>query len=86
MKRRHSYQATFRAPAARLVLADLARFCRANDTTFHADDRAHALLEGRREVWLRISQHLHLDADELFHLYSGERRPAKGITDVSSAD
>lgn len=84
MKRRHSYQATFRAPTAQLVLADLARFCRANQTTFHTDERAHVLLEGRREVWLRIAQHLHMDPDELWKLYSGTERPAQGVTDVST--
>lgn len=85
MKRRFAYQATFRAPTAQLVLADLARFCRANQSTFHTDERAHALLEGRREVWLRIAQHLNLSPEELFALYSGvDPRPAKGTTDVST--
>lgn len=87
MKRRHAYQSTFRAPTAETVLADLARFCRANQSTFHTDERAHALLEGRREVWLRIVQHLNLTPDELFALYSGvDARVAKGVTDVSTAD
>jgi len=44
------------------VLADLARFCRANESTFHADPRTHALLEGRREVWLRICGFLGVDS------------------------
>lgn len=41
---------------AKLVLTDLASFCRAHDTTFHTDERTHAMLEGRREVFLRIQQ------------------------------
>lgn len=51
------------------VLADLARFCRAHETTFSADPRLHAALEGRREVWLRIVNHLNLSHDELFQLH-----------------
>ncbi len=49
---------------AKKVLADLARFCRANESAFHPDQRVHAVLEGRREVWLRIRQHLDLTPDE----------------------
>ena len=71
MRRRHVYQLTFRAPAAQEVLKDLARFCRAHESTFHVDARAHAMAEGRREVWLRIANHLQLSADELWELYSG---------------
>lgn len=52
------------------VLEDLARFCRANESTFHADPRAHAVAEGRREVWLRIQRHLQLTDDQLWALYA----------------
>lgn len=41
-------------PMVQKVLADLMRFCRARESTFHVDQRAHALMEGRREVWLRL--------------------------------
>ena len=68
-RRRRAYLTTFSGPVADEVLRDLAQFCRAHETTFHADARASALLEGRREVWLRIAQHLNLDADRLWHLY-----------------
>lgn len=51
------------------VLEDLAKFCRANESTFHVDPRAHAMLEGRREVWLRIQHHLNLSEEELWKLY-----------------
>ena len=50
------------------VLADLAKFCRAHDSTFHPDPRVHALAEGRREVWLRIQQYLEMTAEELMQL------------------
>lgn len=69
--RSRSYQLTFSrtSPAAKIVLADIAKFCRANETCFHADPRLHAVLEGRREVWLRITQHLNLTPEELYELY-----------------
>lgn len=50
------------------VLKDLAKFCRALDTTFHPDARIAAQLDGRREVFLRIQQHLKLSADQLWAL------------------
>jgi len=71
MGRRHQYQLTFRSPPGQVVLTDLARFCRANQTTFHEDARLHAVAEGRREVWLRIANHLHMAPDQLWALYSG---------------
>jgi hypothetical protein len=54
---------------AQEVLGDLAKFCRANESTFHSDPRAHAVLEGRREVWLRIQHHLKLDSDAIWKHY-----------------
>jgi hypothetical protein len=51
------------------VLRDLAKFCRAHETTFNPDPRAHALAEGRREVFLRIANHMNLTEDELWELY-----------------
>jgi hypothetical protein len=53
---------------AQIVLKDLIQFCRANQTTFHEDPRLHALIEGRREVWLRIQKYLNLTPDELWEL------------------
>lgn len=72
-RRRRSYLLTFgpKNPAAQEVLVDLAKFCRANQSTFHGDPRIHAVLEGRREVWLRITQHLNLTSEQLFALYGG---------------
>lgn len=69
--RRHAYQTVFRGPQADVVLKDLARFCRANGSTFHDNERVQAKLDGRREVWLRIQHHLKLSPDELWALYSG---------------
>lgn len=70
-RRRYVYQQTFKGPLGQEVLKDLAKFCRANDTTFHEDPRAHALAEGRREVWLRVQQHLQLTPEQLWALYDG---------------
>ena len=52
-----------------LVLKDLARFCRADASTYHPDARQSAMLDGRREVWLRIRDHLMLGIDDLFAKY-----------------
>lgn len=54
------------------VLRDLAKFCRAHDSTFHADHAMSDRLDGRREVWLRIQQHLNLTDEELWKLYHGK--------------
>lgn len=71
--RKKAYQFTFDNDVQRIenqiVLRDLAKFCRANDTTFHPDPRVHAALEGRREVWLRIQQYLELTPEQLIELF-----------------
>jgi len=53
------------SPVVENILNDLKIFCRANESTFHADPRIHAMLEGRREVWLHIERQLKLKPDEL---------------------
>jgi len=58
--------------SVKFVMKDLAKFCRANETTFDIDDRVSAVLQGRREVWLRIRQHCDLSPDELLELYGGK--------------
>lgn len=73
--RKNSYQQAFGSPAGRAVLEDLAPFCRARQSTFRESEREHCVLEGRREVWLRIMSHLGLSEEELMDLYSGMQRP-----------
>jgi hypothetical protein len=73
-RRRTAYVKTFQGPFGEEVLADLAKFCRANQSTFHSDPRVHAVAEGRREVWLRISQHLNLTDDQLWRMYGQPTR------------
>jgi hypothetical protein len=68
--RQRAYRTVFvDGPATDRVLRDLARFCRANDSTFHADPRMHAVLEGRREVFLRVCKHLKLDTATFLKMY-----------------
>lgn len=74
LERQYAYRKTFDGPLAAVVLKDLARFCRAHESTFNADPRVQANLDGRREVWLRLQHHLRLTQDQLWELYSG--RPA----------
>ena len=63
--RQTNYALALGGPPGQEVLADLARFCRADQTTFHPDPRVHALMEGRREVWLRIKEYLDLSPEDL---------------------
>lgn len=55
--------------ASHEFLTDIAKFCRAFETTWSEDARHHARLEGRREVWLRIQQHIHLEPEQMAALY-----------------
>lgn len=70
---RRSYALAFGSPAGQQVLADLAPFCRAAQSCFDADPRIHAVLEGRREVWLRIQNFMRLTDEEILQL--ALRRP-----------
>lgn len=70
--RQHAYKTVFKddSLSAQEVLYDLAKFCRAYETTFHQDPRIHGLIEGRREVWLRIQNNINLDSETLWKLHS----------------
>jgi len=58
---------------AQTVMEDLKRFCRAEISTYSPDARTHALLEGRREVFLRIQDHINLGFDQLYAQYRAIR-------------
>jgi hypothetical protein len=73
--RRNQYRTVFDNPVGQEVLADLARFCRAHASTFHADHAMSDRLDGRREVWLRIQHHLKLTDDQLWKLYGEKKTP-----------
>ena len=69
-QRRKAYALTFNNEESKKVLLDLAKFCHANESCFHPDARVHAVIEGRREVWLRIQQHLNLNDEQLTALFT----------------
>jgi len=80
LNRRNAYRAIFRpggmlTPAGEIVLADLAKFCRATVSTTAVsrvtgcvDPIASAQAEGRREVWLRLTQHLQLNDADIYRM------------------
>ncbi len=69
--RQRAYKMTFGLEniQVKTVMADLEIFCRAKNSTFDPDARVQALLEGRREVFLRIQDHLNLSSDKLWTKY-----------------
>jgi len=70
ISRQDSYKMAFRGSNAQEVLKDLSIFCRENDSCVVPGDRdATLVLEGRREVILRIMDHLELSPDDLWTKY-----------------
>ncbi len=77
LKRTHAYRGCFQkdqelTPEARVVLKDLAKFCRAHTATTIVspvtrcvDPLATMQAEGRREVYNRILWHLKIDDADL---------------------
>lgn len=74
LKRTIAYNKVFakESPYTHDVLSDLAKFCRAYETSFHPNPHVQAALEGRREVWLRIQEHLNLTSDQIYALHRGK--------------
>jgi len=69
LNRRSAYIGAFDNPDGRKVLADLKRFCRANTSAVDVDNvNTTMLLNGRREVWLRIMAYLNISEEEIFNL------------------
>lgn len=70
--RRQGYQRTFDVEnqSAKIVLADLARFCRAGKSTFDPNPQVSALLQGRQEVFQRIADHMNMTVVELYDLFA----------------
>ena len=67
--RHRAYKDTFNSPQGKQVLADLRKFCRATLPTANVDSvNTTYLLEGRREVFLRIMSHLQLTEDDIYNL------------------
>lgn len=76
---RQSYARLFAGQAvegdAEIIAADLKRFCRADASTFHPDPRVAAMLDGRREVWLRLHQFSTMTTDEIIETRNLEKTP-----------
>lgn len=72
LKKRH-YQLVFNKtqPSDMIVLSDIAKFCRAAESTFHNDPQTQAYLNGRRDVWLHISKYLNLSVEQIVQLQAG---------------
>lgn len=69
LARRAAYAKTFNNPEGKKVLADLRRFCKATVPTADVNNpNVTYLLEGRREVFLRISSFLQLTEDDVYSL------------------
>ena len=69
MIRKTAYQKTFNGPDGRKVLADLRRFCKATVPTADVNnEKVTYLLEGRREVFLRIQAYLQLTDEDVYSL------------------
>lgn len=72
--KRKAYRAVFGGADGRRVLADLREFCRADSSCVvvgkdgKIDTHATVLAEGRREVWLRITETLNLTDEQLLKL------------------
>lgn len=67
--RQKMYNIVFSNENSKTVLEDLKTFCRFDESCFHADPRVHAVLEGRREVILRIMDHLTLTPEDFVKKY-----------------
>lgn len=79
---KRAYQQAFGKGPGEAVLIDLAPFCRADETCVVPGDRDRTyVLEGRREVWLRIQDYLKLTPEELVQKYT---KRVSGVTDVES--
>lgn len=74
--KKRAYSLLLGNPAGQAILDDLMPFCRARETCVVPGDRDRTyVLEGRREVYLRIQDFLDLTPEQLVEKYT---RPAQG--------
>lgn len=69
-----AYRVTFGTPHGQAVLADLAKFCRATETTapiIPVDVNKLMINEGRRQAFLRIWEFSKLALEEIYELRLG---------------
>lgn len=77
---KRAYELAFAPPAGPAIMLDLKSFCRADETCVVPGDRDRTyVLEGRREVWLRINDYLTLSAEDLMKKYT---KQANGANDA----
>jgi predicted HAD superfamily phosphohydrolase YqeG len=77
-----AYNRTFGSPSSKAVMADLAAFCRASETTIvRGDQQASDVLAGRREVFLRIQVMSQLTEEEILQLRMERIRSTPQPTD-----
>jgi phage-related baseplate assembly protein len=77
--RKRAYLLAFGTDAGKAVLDDLAIFCRARETCVIPGDRDRTyVLEGRRETYLRIRDHLDLTPEQLVERYTTPAIGAQG--------
>ena len=74
VQRQQAFRAAFDGPGGELMLKYMAMFCRAHESTFHPDPHVASKLDGRREVWLMIQEHLELSGEELWALKTVKQR------------
>jgi hypothetical protein len=68
---KRAYQIAFGTDAGKAVLIDLSPFCREKETCIVPGDRDRTyVLEGRREVYLRIKDYLDLTPEQLVERYT----------------
>lgn len=92
-RRRTNYQQAWGTqPAAQEVLMDLAKFCRANESCIVKDREGRVdvqqtlILEGRREVWQRIQNHINLQPSQLYSIYTGHQFNPEALQDTGESD
>lgn len=67
-----AYNLTFRHPSGQMVLADLMTFCGLADEAPRTDSQfEQGRAAGRRDVALRVQEHLHLTHEELYVVLQG---------------
>jgi hypothetical protein len=67
--RLQNYRRTFTSDTGDKVFTDLLRFAKLGETFYHQDPYVRGMIEGRREVVVRIADHLNLSPDELLAKY-----------------
>lgn len=71
-QRHQAYNLALRQPAGEIVVADLLTFCGvADEAPRGASEFEQGRAAGRRDVGLRLMEHLHLSPEELYAVIQG---------------